>query len=54
MLSIPGADGGSWFEGEIQGQYCVIIVDRSFDHIVSKLYLQWLNQESEESLTTIT
>jgi hypothetical protein len=45
--------GGAWSEGENQGQYRVIITDRGFDHIVSKLYLQWLEQEPEEGVPQV-
>ena len=45
--------GGSWSEGENQGQYRVIITNRGFDHIVSKLYLQWLVQKPEEGVPQV-
>jgi len=45
--------GGAWSEGEKQGQYRIIITNRGFDHIVSKLYLQWLEQEQEEAVPQV-
>ncbi len=45
--------GGAWSEGKRQGQYRIIITDRGFDHIVSKLYLQWLEQEPEEAVPVV-
>lgn len=45
--------GGAWSEGEKQGQYRIIITNRGFDHIVSKLYLQWLEQEPEEAVPQV-
>ncbi len=45
--------GGAWTEGEREGQYRLIITNRGFDHIVSKLYLQWLEQEPEEGVPKV-
>lgn len=40
--------GGVWSESDKEGNYRVIIINHGFDHIVSKLYLQWLEQKPEE------
>lgn len=39
--------GGMWTEGDTEGHYKVIISNHGLDHIVSKLYLQWLELEPE-------
>lgn len=45
--------GGAWSERDKEGTYRVIITDRGFDHVKSKLYLQWLVQEPEEGLPQV-
>ncbi|CAG0943273.1 hypothetical protein BROC_02215 [Candidatus Brocadiaceae bacterium] len=40
--------GGTWTEGNTEGHYRVIISNRGFDHVVSKLYLQWLELDPEK------
>lgn len=40
--------GGSWADGGSSGSYRVVIVDQGFEHVVSKVYIQWIEIQPEE------
>jgi hypothetical protein len=40
--------GGYWEEGEKSGNFRVIIENRGWERVVSRLYLQWLTQDESK------
>jgi hypothetical protein len=40
--------GGSWQSGKQEGFYRVVVVAGGFEHVIAKLYLQWIATDSDE------
>ena len=45
--------GGYWTAGGAEGQYRLIVTSGGFEHVTSRLYLQWLSDPSSEEDTTV-
>lgn len=40
--------GGAWTEGEAAGSYRVVVVNAGFEHVVSRVYVQWLEVDPDQ------
>lgn len=40
--------GGGWVEGDVRGFYRVILESEGFEHVSSRLWLEWLVEQSRE------
>jgi hypothetical protein len=47
------SSGGSWTSGQQTGSYRAIVVTRGYEHLTSRMYVQWLSDGTRESPTRV-
>ena len=47
------SSGGSWVDGNQQGTYRIVAVTTGWDHLQSRLYIQWIAEDDAQQKLTI-
>jgi hypothetical protein len=58
QLSVPAnvrsvATGGRWHDGKRDGQYRVVVVDDGYEHVWSRVYIQWVARPQDRNDTEL-
>ncbi len=45
--------GGYWEDNDLSGIYRIVVVNQGWEHVSSKVYIQWLQEDTKGSKITI-